>query len=69
MIDLIHIKNFKIFKSFALSLNDDLNIIVGNNESGKSTIIEAIALALTRRINGKAIEYEITSHLFNKQCV
>ena len=58
-----------IFQSFTLSLNDDLNIIVGNNEAGKSTIIEAIALALTKRINGKVIDYEITSHLFNKTCV
>lgn len=69
MIDHVCIKNFKIFQSFALSLNDDMNIIVGNNETGKSTIIEAVALALTKRINGKAIEYEVTSHLFNKQCV
>ena len=59
----------QIFESFSLSLNDDLNIIVGNNEAGKSTILEAIALALTKRINGKAIEYEITHHLFNKASV
>jgi putative ATP-dependent endonuclease of the OLD family len=69
MINQIYIKNFKIFQSFSLSLNDDLNIIVGNNEAGKSTILEAIALALTKRINGKAVEYEITPHLFNKSSV
>lgn len=69
MINQIHIKNFKIFQSFSLSLNDDLNIIVGNNEAGKSTILEAIALALTKRINGKAVEYEVTPHLFNKSSV
>lgn len=39
----IHIENFKKFKGpFDLELNEDLNIIVGNNEAGKSTIIEAI---------------------------
>ncbi len=69
MINQIYIKNFKIFQLFSLSLNEDLNIIVGNNEAGKSTILEAIALALTKRINGKAVEYEITSHLFNKASV
>jgi AAA15 family ATPase/GTPase len=69
MITQICIKNFKIFESLSLPLNDDLNIIVGNNEAGKSTILEAIALALTRRINGRAVEYEITPHLFNKACV
>ena len=28
-----------------------MNIVVGDNESGKSTLLEAIALALTGRIN------------------
>ena len=26
-------------------------------------------MALTKRLNGKAIEYELSSHLFNKKCV
>jgi putative ATP-dependent endonuclease of OLD family len=44
----IHIENFKLFKaSFDLTLNKSVNILVGNNEAGKSTIIEAIHLALT----------------------
>jgi predicted ATP-binding protein involved in virulence len=51
-----------------MPLGDDLNIIVGNNETGKSTILEAIALALTKRINGKTLDYELSSHLFNKRC-
>ncbi|MEI7728352.1 MAG: AAA family ATPase [Verrucomicrobiota bacterium] len=68
MITSIHIKNFKVFQTLDLPLNGDLNVIVGNNEAGKSTILEAIALALTKRINGKTVEYELSSHLFNKQC-
>jgi AAA15 family ATPase/GTPase len=69
MIERIHIENFKLFQSFTLSLNSDLNIIVGDNESGKSTLLEAINLALTKRLNGKLIEYEMSSYLFNKLCV
>ncbi|MEK7463695.1 MAG: AAA family ATPase [Patescibacteria group bacterium] len=69
MINQIYIKNFKLFQAFTLSLNKDLNIIVGNNEAGKSTILEAIALVLTKRLNGKAIEYELSSHLFNKASI
>jgi len=69
MISHIYIKNFKIFENFTLPLNDDLNIIVGNNEAGKSTILEAIALSLTKRLNGRPIEYELSAHLFNKKCV
>ena len=50
MIKSVFIQNFKIFESFKLPLNDDLNIVVGNNESGKSTILEAVGLALTKRV-------------------
>ena len=39
----ITIKNFKCFKeTFEIDLVDGINIIVGNNEEGKSTILEAI---------------------------
>ena len=69
MIKAIIIKNFRIFDSFALNFNDDLNLIVGDNEAGKSTILEAIGLALTKRISGKLIDYELSPYLFNKASV
>lgn len=69
MIEKIFIQNYKIFDKFDLSLNETLNLIVGNNEVGKSTILEAINLALTKRLNGRNIEYELSPYLFNKQCV
>ena len=68
MIKRIYIQNYKIFDNFELELNDDLNIIVGDNEAGKSTILEAINLALTKRLNGRFIEYELIPYLFNKKC-
>ena len=69
MIKKIFIQNYKIFEHFDMELNSDLNIFVGNNEVGKSTILEAINLALTKRLNGRFIEHELTSYLFNKKCV
>jgi len=68
MIKDIYIQNFKIFDEFHLPLNADLNIVVGDNEAGKSTILEAISLALTKRIGGKLIEYELSPYLFNAAC-
>ena len=60
------IKNFKAFKGrFELSLNDGLNIVVGDNEAGKSTILEAINLALTGQIYGRHIKNELSQYLFN----
>ena len=48
------IKNYKCFYgSFELELNKGMNIIVGPNEAGKSTILEAINLALSGIIHGK----------------
>jgi AAA15 family ATPase/GTPase len=40
----INIKNFKSFKNITINLNPDLNIFTGVNNSGKTTILEAIAL-------------------------
>lgn len=71
----IHIKeviieNYKCFKGrFGLKLNKGLNILVGDNETGKSTILEAIHLALTGLLNGRYLKNELTQHLFNNEVV
>lgn len=65
MIQKIVIHNYKIFTDFNLALADDCNIIVGDNETGKSTILEAINLALSKRLNGRFIENELSPYLFN----
>lgn len=66
----IKIENYKIFNGlFTLELNPCMNIIVGNNEEGKSTILEAIHLALTGLLNGKYLYNELTQSLFNNEVV
>lgn len=66
----IHIYNFKCFNgSFKLGFNKGTNILVGDNESGKSTIIEAIHLALTGLLNGKFLRNELTQYIFNNQVI
>jgi len=66
----IHIENFKSFKgSFKLNLNKGVNILVGDNEAGKSTIIEAIHLALTGLYNGKYLRNELSQYVFNNEVV
>ncbi|MCL6094054.1 MAG: AAA family ATPase [Actinobacteria bacterium] len=65
MIKKLIIHNYKLFEDFELEFNKDLNIIVGDNEAGKSTILEAINLALTRRLNGRFIENELSPYLIN----
>ena len=60
MIREVVIRNFKVFRNFEIQLNSDLNILVGNNEAGKSTILEAIVLALTKRIAGRPLSTNST---------
>jgi predicted ATP-dependent endonuclease of OLD family len=38
------IKNFKSFQNISIELNKDINILTGVNNSGKTTMLEAIAL-------------------------
>lgn len=62
----VKITNFKCYgETFSLALNDALNVIVGGNESGKTTILEAIHLALTGMLHGRPLKNDLTSYLFN----
>lgn len=63
-----NIENFKCYKGrFSLPLNKGANILVGNNEAGKSTILEAIHLALTGILNGRYLKNELSQYIFNRQ--
>jgi len=42
----VEITNFRCYESIALELRPDVNLIVGVNGAGKTTILDAIALAL-----------------------
>jgi putative ATP-dependent endonuclease of OLD family len=64
-IEKVMIKNYRCLRSVSVPLNKGLNIIVGNNECGKSTLLEAINLALTGQLNGRYIQAELHPFLFN----
>lgn len=69
-IEKLKIVNFKCFNGvFKLKLNEKVNILVGNNEAGKTTILEAIHLALSGLFNGKYLRSELTQYLFNNEVV
>jgi putative ATP-dependent endonuclease of the OLD family len=69
-IEKVLIENFKCFKGqFKIELYNGLNILVGDNESGKSTILEAIHLALTGLMNGRYLRNELTQYIFNNEIV
>ncbi len=61
----VYIDGFKRLTSFTLELNDKLNVIVGDNETGKSSVLEAIGLVLSGQYDGRLIQYAIDPYLFN----
>ena len=65
----IHIVGFKRFTDFDLELNPTFNVIVGDNETGKSSVLEAIGLVLTGQYDGRLVQYAIDPYFFNATIV
>ncbi|MBA0176449.1 AAA family ATPase [Pectobacterium carotovorum] len=65
----IKLTNFKKFKDDHLEFNDDVNIFVGDNNAGKSTILEALEIVLNYNYRGRPFNTEFTPDIFNKDAV
>lgn len=65
----IKLTNFKKFKDDYLEFNDDVNIFVGDNNAGKSTILEALEIVLNYNYRGRPFNTEFTPDIFNKDAV
>ncbi|HPX82252.1 MAG TPA: AAA family ATPase [Syntrophales bacterium] len=52
-IERITLQDFKCFEDMNIRFTKPVNLIFGENASGKTTIAQAIALALTGRVNGQ----------------
>jgi putative ATP-dependent endonuclease of OLD family len=63
------IANYRCLSKSRVTLNPHLNIIVGDNECGKSTFLEAVHLALCGQLNGRPVQAELHPHLFNSEAV
>lgn len=47
----IVVKNYKLLQDVTIPLNPDVNIFIGDNDSGKSTILEALCILTTGKLN------------------
>ena len=63
------IHNFKSLKNANIAFNPNLNIIVGDNETGKTTLLEAINLVVSNQMNNRNINYELSPYIFNYEVV
>jgi energy-coupling factor transporter ATP-binding protein EcfA2 len=66
MLSKIVIKNYRVFHNFTLEFKPGLNILVGDNEMGKTTLLEAIHLALSARVRGRLFTYELSPYMINQ---
>lgn len=69
MISQILIDGYRVFNRFEIVPSAGMNIIVGDNDAGKSTLLEAISLALTGRINGRWAQDALDPYWFNTKNV
>ena len=73
MIKNIKINNYKCFKNFEIKAFKRINILVGNNNSGKTSLLEALALLDPKILKAKndviknAISFYTDSYLKNKE--
>ena len=68
-IEKLIVKNYRSLRNTKIRFNENTNIIVGDNEAGKSTILEAINLALKGQINRRPVAYELHPFMFNRDTV
>jgi putative ATP-dependent endonuclease of OLD family len=62
----IIIQNYKLIGRTEFNVETDYNIFVGENDSGKSTLLEAIAILTTGKLNGFNFDRQLKANLFNK---
>ena len=61
------LKNFKRYKTLELDFDSELNILVGGNEAGKSSVLQAIDLVLSA--SRSKVETLGLETLFNSDCI
>lgn len=69
MLSKIVIQNYRTFRKFKLDFDPEMNILVGDNDAGKSTILEAIELSLTSKLRGRPLYQDLSPYLFHQDAV
>lgn len=63
----IKLCNFKRFQNFSVELNEEMNLLIGDNEAGKSSILSAIDLVLSGSRN--KVDIIGLDSLFNSEAI
>lgn len=69
LVESLRLLNFKKFKDQFFEFNEDVNVFVGDNNAGKSTILEALEVVLNFQHRGRPFSNEFSPDLFNSDAV
>lgn len=69
LVESLRLLNFKKFSDKTFEFNEDINIFVGDNNAGKSTILEALEIVLNFQYRGRSFNKEFSPDLFSKEAV
>lgn len=65
-IERLIVRGYKILENLDIKLNEKMNIFVGENDSGKSSVLEAIQIATRGRLGRTSIDSLISPNIFSK---
>jgi putative ATP-dependent endonuclease of OLD family len=65
IIERIIIENYRLIRHADFRVNSDMNIFVGDNDSGKSTLLEVIAILTSGKLHGYAFDRQLKTNFFN----
>lgn len=69
MIRELRVSGFRILKDFVWEPKEGLNVLVGANSAGKSTVLDAIELVIRGSIRGQGARRSLSPDWFNKDIV
>jgi AAA15 family ATPase/GTPase len=69
LVNSLRLINFKKFKDQIFHFNEDVNIFAGDNNAGKSTVLEALEIVLNFQHRGRPFGNELSPDIFNKDTV
>jgi ABC-type cobalamin/Fe3+-siderophores transport system ATPase subunit len=61
----IVVHNYRLFRDFTLEFQPGMNILVGDNGIGKSSVLETVNLALTGRVQNRQLAQDLSPYAFN----
>lgn len=63
----LHIENYKLLRYVTFDVNPEFNVFVGENDSGKSSILEAISILISGKLSGYAFDKQLRATIFNDE--